>query len=411
MSKKTLFILVLTLLIAAGTAYWFLTKDSPSGQAVDSTEGGNIFPFGNGATSTPAAPQQGAASTMGDGVTIDLAGSNQNGIPRLRRLSSVQTAGVVAFDKASTTVMRHVERSTGHIYETTSSSVAIKISTITIPKVHEALWAPDGQRLLMRYLKEDGQTIRTFYAKIATTTKPEQALEGMFLSDGIRDAVIAGNKLFTLEYGSGGVRGILSNLDGSTKVAVFNSSHSDWGVGHSASASRATVFSRPSAQSSGAAYSLNLTNGEYSLITSDVPGLTALVSPDGSRAIASGLVGTTLKTVSYDLKTGASTQLSLSTLTDKCVWSSRERQMVYCAVPQTIPNGSYPDDWYKGRTSLSDGLWRIDTVSGMTENLMTPELEATISMDMIKLSLDQDEETLVFLNKNDMTAWAYRLKE
>lgn len=409
MSKKAFVILITLLIIAFGAAYWFLFREEARGPNAGENSANNIFPFGEGQPST--APEQQGNEGQAP-ATVDLSNTSQEETPRLRRLSNVPAAGVIAFDRATTTVMRYIERATGHIFESTSASPSsVKLSTITIPKVHEALWASDGQRLLIRYLKEDGQTIRTFYAKISTTTRPEQALEGMFLADGIRDVVSAGNKMFSMEYTASGARGFISNLDGSAKLALFNSAHTDWGIAPSASASRATVYSRPSAQSMGAAYSLNLANGDYSLIANDVLGLTALVSPDGSLAIASGIAGTNLRTVAYDLKTGAPTTLAVTTLTDKCVWSTREKQVVYCAVPQRIPSGSYPDDWYKGKSAFNDSLWKLNVVTGETDNIMTPELDAAISMDMFKLSLDQDEETLVFLNKNDMTAWAYRLKE
>jgi hypothetical protein len=85
------------------------------------------------------------------------------------------------------------------------------------------------------------------------------------------------------------------------------------------------------------------------------------------------------------------------------VWSAKEKTVIFCAAPQAIPEGIYPDDWYKGKTSFNDALWRIDISSGETEQLFAPEFEIGSSMDMIKLYLNQKETVLLFTDKKDMT--------
>ncbi len=41
---------------------------------------------------------------------------------------------------------------------------------------------------------------------------------------------------------------------------------------------------------------------------------------------------------------------------------------------------------------------------------MDPEIDAGASFDMIKLSIDANETTLLFTDKNDMTVWSYRIQ-
>ena len=121
--------------------------------------------------------------------------------------------------------------------------------------------------------------------------------------------------------------------------------------------------------------------------------------------------GNNISTTIQDLKKGTSAPVGISTLADKCTWSTKEKSVVYCAVPQSIPAGLYPDDWYKGKVSFNDGLWRIDTATGATDSVMTPELEAGVSMDIVNLSFDQAENALVFINKKDLTPWVFNLAE
>jgi hypothetical protein len=110
-----------------------------------------------------------------------------------------------------------------------------------------------------------------------------------------------------------------------------------------------------------------------------------------------------------DTKTSSSREVSVGTLADKCVWSALEKNIVFCAVPKSIPGGTYPDDWYKGKISFSDSMWKINATTGETENVFDPAREVATPMDMINLGFDQKEKTLVFMNKKDMTVWRYDL--
>ena len=410
MSKKLFIFIILILIAIFGGVYWYLfstTKTTPSEQGT--TAGNNdLFPFGQGGTSGNQQPT--TTTTDNNGNVIDLGGDSTQTPPRLRHISLVPTAGAVIFDVSSTTTnIRYTERATGHVYETSVDNTEVnKISAVTIPKVYEALWSTDGSKLLMRYLKDDNQTIRTFYAKIATTTKPEQALEGLFLADGIKNVSVFGNKIFYTNEASNGAEGVTANIDGSGKKAVFSSAFSDWSSIWT-SANTITLFTRPSGQAEGSAYTLNPLTGEYIKTIGDIKGLTTLGNTDGSQVLLSRSNSNSLTTGVYTVKSSDTQVLGINTLTDKCVWSAKVKTIVLCAVPQSIPNGTYPDDWYKGKVSFNDALWKIDIVSGDTEQVFVPEFETGVSMDMIKLSLNQSEKTILFTNKKDMTVWSYNI--
>lgn len=408
MSKKafTTTLVLLLILIAGFVWYFFFRSGSPlvknSGVA---TSTNNLFPFGKGTgsgsnTKPTTNNQGGGGSTVGD---VDVTA------PRLRQLSLVPTAGVVAFERASSTFMRYAERATGHIYETVSDKVDVKkISNTTIPKIYEVLWSKDGNNLLIRYLKDDNETIRTFSARISTSTDADSSLEGLFLDDGIKDISVFGNKIFYFSKNSTGEQGIVANIDGSKKTSIFSSSYGDFSLTSSGN-KFVTLYSRPSVGIYGSAYTLNTATGEYSKVLSDATGLSASANIDGSYVLGSGSNGGSITTSVFDVTKGTTSDVGVSTFIDKCIWSSKDKVVVYCAVPNTIPSAQYPDSWYKGSVSFSDSMWRIDVSNGNTEQVFDPLLDGESTMDMMSLGLDGDEKYLVFINKKDMTAWSYRL--
>jgi len=413
MSKKAFIIFIVLILAVMGGVGWYFFKQSTTPPTIadqDTENPSDLFPFGKKPVESTGGLVTDTTGDIGD-TTIDLGGDFADILPRLRQISTVPTAGAVAWNIGSTTIFRYIDRATGHIYDATSNNLDVKkISNTTIPKIYEALWASDGSKLLIRYIKDDSTVIRTFYAKIATTTKPEQAIEGIFLTDGIREISVSGNKMFYMSETPSSTNGVLANLDGSGRSNPFNSSFSDWRSSLSSQTS-AVIFTRPSSASLGSAYTLNLTNGVYSKIPLDLNGIVALGNSDNSRVLVSAIQNKGVVTIAYDVKKDALENLSVQTIADKCVWSLKNKNIVFCAVPQFVPNGSYPDDWYKGKISFSDSLWKIDVVSGETKDLLDPEIETGISMDMIKLSVNKEETFLLFTNKKDMTVWAYQLVE
>jgi hypothetical protein len=407
MSKKSFTFLILIIFGLIGW-YLYMNKTGTQGTNQNTSSNEDLFPFGPGGKNN-----QGNSTTTSSGGDriIDITNNGEERLPRLRQISFVPTAGAVASSTASSTIIRYVERATGHIYETDSEKPEVtKISTITIPKVHEALFTANSTKLLVRYLNDSTGAVRTFYAKIATTTRPEQAIEGLFLADDIKDVTVFGNKIFYLLWSDTNEQGIVSDMDGSYKTIVFNSSFGEWAA-HWTSQNIITLTSKPSSSARGTSYILNPGTGNYTKTVGDLNGLETIANNDGSLILLSNSTTNFFSTSIFDTKTGNTQRLGLSTLAGKCVWSKKERTTVYCAAPQDANRGSYPDDWYKGKTSFNDSLWKIDAVSGETTEILTPELSTGTSMDMMNLSLDQKENVILFTNKKDMTVWRYNIVE
>lgn len=400
---KKIFILILILaLISIAFGLWFLLMGKNQKTPTNQTGDENLFPFGQGAGTTPINP------LITDNSTTSSIDSNY--IPQLRKISETPVAGGVVFTNKLGTIIRYVERATGHIFETYSDSLEVKrISNTTIPKIEEALWSNQGSSVLLRYLRDDNQTIRTFYARISTTTVPDQAIEGIFLPDNITKLNVFGDRAFYTSKTENGSTGIIANLDGTKKIALINSSFGSWNHTWTQPGS-VLLFPSPSALAIGFIYTLNTTSGEYIKVSQGAPGLSGLSNKDGSLVLMSGKKASGVGTAILKIKTGETINLSLQTMTDKCVWSVIDAVILYCAVPQALPAGNYPDMWYQGKVTTNDSVWKINTETGDTEEILSPQFEALEEMDITNLSLDQQENVLLFINKKDLMLWAYRLR-
>ena len=83
--------------------------------------------------------------------------------------------------------------------------------------------------------------------------------------------------------------------------------------------------------------------------------------------------------------------------------------MVYCGVPIDIPEGEYPDEWYKGKTTFSDSLWRVDTENGALEQLARPETDVLEAIDVAHPFLSTAGDFLFFINKKDSSLWSLKV--
>ena len=64
-----------------------------------------------------------------------------------------------------------------------------------------------------------------------------------------------------------------------------------------------------------------------------------------------------------------------------------------------------------GEISFSDEIWRINLENGSTTKIINPtNVISGGEMDAIKLSLDENEDYLFFVNKKDSYLWKLDLK-
>ena len=79
-------------------------------------------------------------------------------------------------------------------------------------------------------------------------------------------------------------------------------------------------------------------------------------------------------------------------------------------MPKSENQGQYPDSWYQGEVSFSDAIWKIDVASGNTTMVSDPASINSEEVDGVRLSLDDNQNFLFFMNKKDSYLWELNLK-
>ena len=412
MSKKLVISIIIILLVLVGLGLFFFFSSQQEEVGEESSIFG-FFPFGKPPTETGLTggdTENGTFGRFGEGVVSDTSGVP---VPVLRKITNTATAGATLIETGSTTI-RFLERGTGHVYDTYENSFStVKISNTTIPKIYEAVWTNEGSGVIIRFLKEDNETIESFYAKLpGEGSSPEETsdLEGTFLTANILglSASPEGGSIFSVtESATGGV-GMVSKPDGSGGQS-FSLPVKEWLVSWSQT-NIVSLTTKPSAEAEGFLYFINARTGILSKILGNIKGLTALTRSDGQKILYSESVNSKINLYLFDRETGGSSIIPFETLPEKCVWGTTNTNIVYCAVPKSLSSGNYPDIWYQGIVSFNDSLWKINTNTKETE-LIYDFSEQGAHVDLIQPILNTKENYLLFLNKKDLSLWGLRLAD
>lgn len=408
--KKSLIIIAISLVLIVLALFSFSLFSPEDDVAIE--EGRlesifkNLFPFGGGGPNDLISD----TSTTTDDI---LLGEDQP-VPTLRKVSNTAVASVITFESGGETVIRFIERETGHIFDTTTTSLPqTRITNTTIPRIQEVVWVPGGDALILRYVDEEsGENIESFYAEITRTEGvDEQSLVGVFLKRNIHTITISqsGEQIFYLTGTTGDTTGSISNPNGKQSSQVFFSPLSEWSVAWS-QGNTIAFTTKPSATIPGYLYLFNKSSRAFEKILVK-NGLTTLVSPDKQFSLYSESFRDNIIFGILNINTEEITTLPVTTLPEKCVWSIDEKYVVYCAVPNSIVRGAYPDIWYQGLISFSDSIWKINTKTGTSNLIIEPQQEVGHGMDITTLVLTQNEKYLLFTNKKDSTLWSLRLEK
>lgn len=337
----------------------------------------------------------------------------------LRQLSATPTAGVITStrtiikdgEESTVSVARIVERSTGNVYDVAiNTGNRFRVSNTTIPKIYEVFWKNDATGFLARFLDDENSIIKTFSANIIKDEggEKEGSLKGTFLEDNINQIALSpNNNLFYLTNSDSGPIGIKAEFNGEKKEQIITLQFTEW-LYQWVLKNKIFLTTKPSFGTPGYMYSLDTKSGTLKKILGGITGLTTLSSSDGKDVIYSKSTNGGFLLNLYNIKSGKNDPLSLLTLPEKCVWGN-DNAVIYCGVPKTLTVGKYPDDWYKGRVSFSDEIWKLDLNFNIVEFLVSPAELLGVEMDIIKPTLDESGKYLVFINKKDLTVWALDL--
>jgi hypothetical protein len=411
-------IAILAVILIAFAGWYFLLRDPdiPAGEAIR-----NLLPFGSPGDTVEPGPDNELPPTATSSVPGGEIGEIPPPTANLFRLSDTPVAGAVVFKSGTQTIVRYVDRGTGHIYDINLTTLAkTRITNETLPKIYEAYFRPDGNAVLLRSLNDNSDVIENLALTLtppkATTvsTSSPQATEAFYaisstLLRGNLSAVAVGSGN-TLFYALRDTSSIVSSLfNGTGAKTLLTSPFTNWRL--SSAGNSVYVYPKASVNAPGYVYSLNTSSGGLTKILGPLNALSAIPNTAGNRVLYSYVDNGRTRTFAKNLTNNALTEILPNTFSEKCIWSIKQTGILFCAVPIDESRAGEPDNWYRGLTHFSDRLWLFDTNIDVAQVLAEPQLDLNIDIDAVEPKLSPDEDYLVFTNKNDLSLWALKLLE
>ncbi|MEX2013677.1 MAG: hypothetical protein WD897_02070, partial [Parcubacteria group bacterium] len=408
--KKILIILMAVVSVAlVAFLGWYLflrNPDIPTGMVIR-----NILPFGSGDDiNIPAQP---TGNGFGDGAGEEEP-FDEFGLPTadLFRISNTPVAGATIFTRNGQTVVRYVDRATGHIYDVDLGTLdKTKVTNNTLPKIYEAYFRSDRNAVLLRFLKDDSDTVENLSLTLTppqATSSTLYAVSSTLLGGDISAvAVGSGNTLIYARRDTSSI--VTSTFNGTGARTLLTLPFTDWRL--ATAGNSLVVYTKASANASGFAYTLNTSNGAFVKILGPLNGLVVIPSSIGNRVLYSYVEHNGTKAFAKNLTNNALAEISPATLAEKCVWSARNAGILFCGAPTDGLGIDEPDNWYRGATHFSDRIWLFDTNISIAQVLTEPKRSLNIDIDVVEPKLSPGEDYLIFINKTDLSLWALRLEQ
>lgn len=397
--------IVLLLLLSSLIGYYFIINSNSVDSNITKKGIRGFLPFGGNDNVTE--PQSTSTSPVVSTEPELKPDTNFN--KKLRKITSEQVAGAGTLDIKAGTIIRYIEKATGHIYEVEMFSPRqSRISNTTIPVVYDAMWGNNGNSLMARYLKDDNRTVDTYSINIKnTSTTTENIIDGILFPKNTDDVSVYGNSVFYLIKDSASTLGFISSFDGSKPKQIWNSPLKEISS-QFVNDKYVSITTKPYQNIAGFMYLIDTKTGKYLKVLGDIVGLSGLVSPDAKNIIyinQNERIGMYV----YNQKSNRSAKIIPSTFPEKCVWSKKREGVAYCAVPKETLSGNSLTNWYLGRVTYNDDIWIYDTVKQVAFLVSNISSESGEKIDVIKPVLSDNEQYLVFMNKKDNTLWSLDL--
>ncbi|MDD5033083.1 MAG: hypothetical protein PHC85_03175 [Candidatus Pacebacteria bacterium] len=397
MPKKLLTIIISAGIIILGTVSYFLFFNGGNGGQNSQNDEGFFSSFFPESSDKESAGGGGGEENFG----LEQAETQTpSGV-----LSQISDKAVVApVFNPSTQKIQYFDKATGRLFETeTNGKNKNQLTINTIPEIFEAFWSFDLKNAVLRYPENSNgfETLKTFLiTNLATST------EGVFLPTGVSAVSFspAESKIFYLSDNDTS-HGIIANTENQNRKEIINLPFKQ-GLVEWPQSDVITALTRPTALAEGYFYKINPKTGALSKII-DGKGLTAVYSKKGEKTLYSLLDGENeIATRIYDNKDKTTITLGIKTFPEKCLFSKNSEDIIYCAVPDFLAAGDYPEAWYKGLVSFSDSLWQLDVKTGAAKLILK-----NTGLDIINIFTDASEEVFFFQNKKDGVLWRVELSK
>lgn len=416
MKKKTWLLIGILVVVSLAAYLIFQAGSKESSTGSNSLSLGDFLPFGSNTNS----------NTEPVVTTNDSSNDNQGKPsspevePKLRKISGDSVAGEVVFNNGTTTIVRFVEKGTGNVYEARSGTTEInRLTNTTIPKIIRAFWLPNGSGFLAQTLVPESEMVETSFVKLGKNSAVATSSENLTpfgttiskLATDIKEIAIKpdSGKIFYYTIDGSLSHWFLANPDGTKSSEIYSSPITEW-TPTWISTNTITMQTKASYASQGFLFSFDPSSGSLKKVAVQTSGLVANMRSDGLYALVSNggsLPGIYL----FNGKDLTLSKTRFNGLANKCGWNGKTGVSAYCAIPNTLSVGNFPDDWYKGTASTNDSIRKIDLASDIDYTISDLSRESGQKIDVSDLSLSSDGKYSVFRNKLDGSLWMLRNEE
>ncbi len=305
-------------------------------------------------------------------------------------------------------IIRYIEKATGHIFEVELFSPREeRISNTTIPLAYDAVWGSATSSLVVRYLKEDNQTVDTYSLFIKTSSSSEKTVTAISFPTNIGDVSTQGSSVFYLVQNPNSSAGFISDFSGKTKKQIWNSEIREF-LSQYVNSKTVALTTKPAKNVQGFMYFVDTSNGQVRKILGDIAGLTTLTDPDANQILYL-YQGEVAQISIFNQKSKSSVRVTPTTFPEKCAWSKKDKNVIYCAVPKESLDGNSLTEWYQGLTSFTDDIWKYDIKNNTSSIITNLYEEAGENIDVVRPILSENEQYLIFVNKIDGSLWSLDL--
>lgn len=405
--------IAVVLLVALGIFAIILLQRPPQDSNVPRPNPREFFPFGRGENTPPSSTEEPPEETIPEtpGAESLLRISQMSFFPVSGATPVLFARKIITEDEERQELIpavRYVSKITGAVYQRIiADNQEQKMTETPVPQTYEAL-VSKSREVIYRYLADDAESIISYGALLPEYREGGDSalgITGSFLPEDITTITLSPDhsQIFYITESATGVTGTIASANGEKKTVIWTSPFSEW-IAEWESPESITLTTKASFGIAGHAYSLNPKTRSFTKIIGDIQGLTTKASRDGKKLLIgeAGRSGMTLSIL--DMTTKERTMLPLVTLPEKCTWS-RTGTIVYCAIPETIQSVSLPDAWYKGLVSFNDSLWGFSLTENKNELIADLTKETGQFFDAVNLMLDEDEQSLFFVNKKNALLW------
>jgi hypothetical protein len=289
--------------------------------------------------------------------------------------------------------------SDGTVWESDfNGSNKIKTENFEITGLQNVFWSIDGKNSISEFTKENRHFFYRFNHSSNIGAELDKGID--YISWDETGAKII-YKYFNEKTKKGSLE--ISNPDGTNWLVLAEIPYFKGFIKQIPHTSLVSFWNDPNSKDESILKIVSVLGGEVKTLFSGKFGVDYRWSPNGEVAVVSSLNekgGNKISLGLLKIKDGSYQSLDIPTFAEKTVWSS-DNKTLYYTLPLSIPEGSIlPDDYQSKKIKTNDTFWKVDTVTGKKERIISAE-NIKETYDASNLMLSPTEDILFFINKID----------